>query len=251
MSRTLAYAIGLAALILAVAGLAVGSAAAGAQATTGEITGQVTDTHGMPLAGITVAAAPVHSPDAITLASTDANGAYVLPLPPGDYEVAFNTLEPVNDGYGGATFGGPGPGPETTCTVCGGRPVTVTAGGTTPGIGAALASPPFSQTGFVRPLSGGPIRVLGGRLTFRMGCHVEPTGCIGTARLRLGHLIAGRVIASVKFVVLPGTVGQLVFRVPTSVIGRLRLARHRELAALVEITAPPAHTITRFELAQR
>jgi hypothetical protein len=251
MRRTLARAISLVALVLGGAGLAVGPRSAAAQAPTGAITGQVTDSHGSPLAGITVAAAPVSSPEAITLTSTDATGVYAVALAPGDYYVAFNTLEPVNDSYGAVTFGGPGPGPGAVCTVCGGRAVSVTAGATTSAIGAALASPPFPQTGFVRALSGKAIKVVGGRVSFRMGCHVEPTGCLGTARLRLGPSSSGPTVATARVVVDPGRMAELVFRLPSSAIARLRRASHHALAASVEISAPPGHTFTRFELVQR
>ncbi len=248
MRLTPTRAIGLLAVLV---GLAAGPGSAGAQAPIGVITGRVTDAHGAPLVGITVAAAPVSRPDAVTLASTDTTGAYVLTLAPGDYYVAFNTLEPIDDRYGPVTFGGPGPGPGAVCTVCGGRPVSVTAGGTTTGIGAALASPPFPQTGFVRPLSGKAIRVVGGRVSFRMGCHVEPTGCTGTARLRLGTRVSATPIASVRVAASPGQTAELVFRLPSSVIARLRRAARHVLAASVEISTPPAHTVTRFQLVQR
>ena len=62
------------------AGLA--AATAGAQAADGQISGQVTDAAGMPLAGITVAAAPVSTPDALTPTTTDAAGNYALAVPP-------------------------------------------------------------------------------------------------------------------------------------------------------------------------
>jgi hypothetical protein len=220
-----------------------------AQAPTGQITGQVTDAGGMPLGGITVGAAPIAQPDAVVQTLTDAGGRYVLDVAAGDYDVAFNTLDPVNDGYDSVTFGGPGPGPGATCTICIGRTVTVVPGGVTSGIGAALASAPFPQTGFVRPLSGKAIRVLGGRLSFRMGCHVEPTGCLGTARLRLAP--HGPTIATVRVVVFPGRAARLVFKVPAAVVARARAARRHSVAALVEITTPPAHTITRFRLVVR
>ncbi len=84
-----------------------------------------------------------------------------------------------------------------------------------------------------------------------MGCHVEPTGCLGTARLRLGHSVSGPTIATARVVVDPGRQAELVFRVPVSVIARLRRARHHALAASVEISAPPGHSFTRFELVQR
>ena len=190
-------------------------------------------------------------PDAVTVTTTDAAGNYVLALPAGAYDVAFNSTDPVNDGYDSVTFGGPGPAPGAVCTVCGGQAVTVAAGATTAGIGARLGSPPFPQTGHVSPLSGKAIRVVAGRMTFRMGCHIEPTGCLGTARLRLGHRANGPVVASVRVVVLPGTVGRLVFRLPAAFVARLRRAPHRSLAALVEISTPPAHTITRFALYDR
>ena len=189
------------------------------------------------------------SPDAITVATTDASGNYVLALAPGSYDVAFNTQDPVNDSYDSVTFGGPGPGPGAICTVCGGQPVTVVAGGTTANVGAALRSAPFPQTGFVRPLSGKAIKVIAGRMTFSIGCHVEPTGCIGTARLRLSP--SGPTIASTRVVVDPGRIGRLVFTIPASIRSRLRRAHRHSLAALVEVTTPPAHTITHFALVQR
>jgi hypothetical protein len=227
------------------------AAPAVAQSPGGQITGQVTDAAGAPLPGITVAAAPVASPDAVTLTTTDAAGGYTLQLAPGDYDVAFNTIDPIDDRYDSVTFGGPGPAPGAVCTVCGGRPVTVAAGAVTAGIGARLSNPPFPQTGYVRPLSGTAIRVGGGRMIFRVGCHIEPTGCRGVARLRLGHRAGGPIVATVAVDVAPATSARLVFRIPSAVLSRLRRARHHALAALVEITAPPSHTITRFSLVDR
>jgi hypothetical protein len=249
MRRMLAVAIGLVALVLCA--WAIAPAGAGAESPTGQITGQVTDARGAPLAGITVAAVPVANTDDLTQTTTDAAGRYVLDVPPGSYYVAFNTLDPVNDNYDNVTFGGPGPAAGAICTICGGQPVSVTAGSQTPAIGAALASSPFPQKGFVRPLSGKVIRVLAGRVTFNMGCHLEPTGCVGTARLRLGRSVANPVIATARVFVLPSRIGRLVFKLPRSVEDRLRRARRHALPALVEITARPSHTITRFELVER
>jgi hypothetical protein len=231
---------------LVLAGLA---GTASAQAPTGQISGRVTDDQGTGLPGITVAAAPSSSPDAITVATTDADGNYVLPLDPGSYDVAFNTQDPVNDSYDSVTFGGPGPGPGAICTVCGGQAVMVVAGVTTANIGAALRSAPFPQTGFVRPLSGKAIKVIAGRMTFSIGCHVEPTGCIGSARLRLSP--SGPTIATTRVVVDPGRIGRLSFTIPASIRARLRRAHRHSLAALVEVITPPAHTITHFALIQR
>jgi hypothetical protein len=244
MRRPRRSALALVALVLACL-----AATASAQAPTGQIAGRVTDDHGTPLAGITVAAAPLSSPDSITVTATDAAGNYVLALAPGDYNVAFNTQDPVDDNHDSVTFGGPGPSPGAICTVCGGRTVTVVAGGTTTGIGAALNSAPFPQTGFVRPLSGRAIKVIGGRMTFNIGCHVEPTGCIGTARLRVSP--HGPTIATARVVVLPGRIGRLVFTIPQSIRSRLARAHDHSLAALVEVTTPPAHTVTHFALIQR
>jgi hypothetical protein len=238
------YAIALVTVVLACL-----AGTASAQAPTGQITGRITDAQGNGLAAITVAAAPVSSPDSITETATDAAGNYVLTLAPGSYDVAFNTQDPVNDGYDSVTFGGPGPGPGSICTVCGGQAVTVVAGATTANIGAALRSPPFPQTGFVRPLSGKAIKVIAGRMAFSIGCHVEPTGCIGSARLRLSP--SGPTIATTRVVVLPGRIGRLVFTIPSSIRSRLVRARHHSLAALVEVTTPPGHTITHFALVQR
>jgi hypothetical protein len=234
-----------------VVALALAAGPAAAQSPAGQITGQVTDAAGTPLAGITVAAAPVSSPDAITLTTTDAAGDYTLELAPGAYDVAFNSVDPIDDGHDSVTYGGPGPGPGAVCTVCGGQAVTVAAGATTAGIGARLASPPFPPTGFLRPLSGKAIRVVGGLMSFRVGCHIEPNGCLGVAHLRLGHRAGGPIVASVRVAVAPGAAGRLVFRIPAGVLARLRRARHHALAALVDITAPPSHTITRFSLIDR
>ena len=238
-------------MVVLVLAAAMAAPTAGAQAPTGQITGQVTDAAGTPLAGISVAAAPVSMPDALTLTTTDASGNYVLALPAGEYDVAFNSVDPVNDGYDSVTFGGPGPAPGAVCTVCGGRAVAVVSGASTGGIGARLGSPPFAQTGYVSPLSGKAIRVVAGRMTFLIGCHIEPTGCLGTARLRLGRRAGGPVVASLRVVVTPGTVARLVFRLPAAVLTRLRRARHHSLAALVEISTPPSYTITRFALYAR
>lgn len=246
MRRLLAHAIGPLVLVVALAAL---SGPAAAQAPTGQITGLVTDTHGLPLAAITVAAAPVGSPDTDTLTATGTDGRYTLDLPPGSYVVAFNTIDPVNDAYDSVTFGGPGPPPGAVCTVCGGAALTVVAGAVTPNVGAALGSPPFPQTGTIRPLSGKVIKVIAGRMTFNIGCHIEPTGCLGTARLRLAP--TGPTIATKRVAVLPGHIGRLVFNIPASVRARLSRARHHAVAALVEVTAAPAHTITRFSLVQR
>ena len=132
--------------------------------------------------------------------------------------------------------------------MCGGQAVTVAAGATTAGIGARLASPPFPQTGHVSPLSGKAIRVvpepddLFDRLPHRAD------RLPGNRPPAAGRRAGGPTIASVRVVVMPGTVGRLVFRLPAAFVARLRRAPHRSLAALVEITTPPSHTITRFAL---
>jgi hypothetical protein len=229
--------------------LACLAAAASAQAPTGQITGRVTDDTGAGIANIVVAAAPVSSPDSFTEATTDATGSYSLTLPPGDYDVAFNTQDPVNDTYNGVTFGGPGPGPGAVCTICGGQAVTVTAGGVTANIGAALSTGTPPQTGTIRPLSGTAIKIHAGRLTFNFGCHVEPTGCIGTARLRFAP--NGPTIATLRVVVDPNRIGRLVFQIPASISARVRRTHLHSVAALVEVTTPPGHFITHFRLVNR
>jgi len=68
-------------------------AAATAQAqTTGDISGQVVDASGTPLASICVSAYPVPVPGQASVASaeTDAAGDFALTVPPGTYEVQFD-----------------------------------------------------------------------------------------------------------------------------------------------------------------
>jgi hypothetical protein len=103
----------------------------------------------------------------------------------------------------------------------------------------------------VRALNGKVIRVVNGRATFNLGCHLEPTGCVGTARLRLGHSLTSPTIAAARVFVEPNRVAHLVFKLPRSVEARLRRAAHHALPALVEITARPSHTVTRFQLVER
>ncbi len=113
----------------------------GAAPTTGAISGRVTDTHGHPLANVTVTALPCGcgaAPPAAT-ASTAADGTYTLTdVPPrGDYGVCFepsNATGGISDatGYVFTCFGqdldGGGPPDE----------VVVTAGRTTAGVGGVV-----------------------------------------------------------------------------------------------------------------
>ncbi len=228
--------------------LAVGSPVAVAQTGDGQITGVVADSGGHPIADITVAAVPVGG-DTIVSTKTKANGAYVLNLAPGFYDVAFNAqvVAKINLSYQTVIFGGPGPGPDETCTVCDGAPVPVAAGVVTANIDGVLPPGQATQTG-IRPLSGNTIGLVNGRIAFKLGCHVDPAGCHGTANLRLGTSTSGPLIATAKVAIRSGEVGLLHFTIPPSVRSRLARAGVRGLRALVTVTTPHARSVTRFKL---
>jgi hypothetical protein len=236
---------------LLVIGLAL-AAPAGAQTGEGQITGRVTDGNGKPLAGITVAAVTVGTDDIVST-KTNADGIYILELDPGAYDVGFNAEvgAEVNTNYGVVIFGGPGPGPTETCTVCDGTPITVTAGTVTTNIGAALPPAPFTQDGTVRPLNGKTLRAVNGRFSVTVGCHEYPDGCSGTANLRLGTSTSGPVIAR-SAVSIPGIlVAKIQFTLPLSVRHRLEKLGNRGLEANVVITTPQSRVVTRFKLRER
>ncbi|HEY5195547.1 MAG TPA: carboxypeptidase-like regulatory domain-containing protein [Solirubrobacteraceae bacterium] len=249
MSRVQSYLTGLLAAALLVLGLA-GALPAGAATGDGQITGRVTDGNGVPLGDITVAAVPVGG-DTIVTTKSKADGTYILELAPGSYDVGFNAqvVAKTNIDYQSVIFGGPGPGPTDTCTVCGGAPVTVTAGVDTTNVSALLPPAGFTQTGSVRPLSGNTIGTVGGRITFKIGCHEDPTGCHGTANLRLGTTTSGPIIARATVSVSNGNVANLHFTIPLSVRSRLVRAGTRGLQATVAIsTAHGPKSVTHFKL---
>jgi Carboxypeptidase regulatory-like domain len=222
---------------------------AGAQTGEGQITGVVTDTSGGPLAGITVAAVPVGS-DTIVTTKTNSSGVYVITLDPGTYDVGFNVevVAEVNTDYLSEIYGGPGPTSTETCIVCGGAPVTVTAGVVTTGINETLPPAPFTQTGTIRPLSGDTIGTVDGRISFKVGCHEDPTGCHGTANLRLGSTTTTPIIARATVSIAPSDVAVLHFTIPLAVRQRLQKAGKRGLEATVAITTPQSRSVTHFRL---
>jgi hypothetical protein len=229
--------------------LVIGTAAAVAATGEGQISGRVTDGNGAPLGDITVAAVPVGG-DAIVTVKTNSDGLYILTLDPGTYDVGFNAqvVAKTNIDYQSVIFGGPGPGPNEDCTVCDGAPVTVTAGVVTTNINGLLPPAAFTQTGSIRPLSGNTIGTVNGRISFKLGCHVDPAGCHGTANLRLGSTTSSTIIATAHVAVATGNVGVLHFTIPASVLARLRRAGTRGITANVAISTPHAHTVTRFKL---
>jgi hypothetical protein len=248
MSRVQSYLTGLLAAALLLLGLA-GALPAGAATGDGQITGRVTDGNGVPLGDITVAAVPVGG-DTIVTTKSKADGTYILELAPGSYDVGFNAqvVAKTNIDYQSVIFGGPGPGPNDTCTVCGGAPVTVTAGVDTTNVSALLPPAGFTQTGSVRPLSGNTIGAVNGRISFKIGCHVDPAGCHGTANLRLGSATSGTIIASTRVAVRTSGVEVLHFTIPSSVLRRLPKAGTRGIEANVAISTPHARSVTRFKL---
>jgi hypothetical protein len=251
MPRVQAQLAGWLTTLLLVIGLAL-AAPAGAQTGDGQITGRVTDGNGKPLAGITAAAVAVGTDDIVTT-KTNADGLYILELGPGTYDVGFNAevVAEVNTNYGAVIFGGPGPGPTDSCTVCDGAPITVTAGTVTTNISAALPPAPFTQNGTVRPLNGKTLRAVNGRFSLTVGCHEYPDGCSGTASLRLGTSTSGPVIAR-SAVSIPGIlVAKLQFTLPLSVRHRLEKLGYRGLQANVVITTPQSRVVTRFKLRER
>ena len=246
------------ATIAAIAGLLLATAAAlvllaavprsaGAQSTDGAIIGRVTDTGGRPLADITVAAVPVGG-DVIVSTKTKADGTYVLILAAGTYDVGFNAqvVAKINLAYGTVIFGGPGPGPTESCTVCGGAPVTVTTGVVTPSIDGALPPGQSSRTG-IRPLSGNTIGLLSGQISFKLGCHEDPSGCHGTANLHLGGT-SGPIVASARVSIRPSEVAVIHFKIPASVRSRLQRAGTRGLQATVAVTTAHGRSVTHFKL---
>jgi hypothetical protein len=245
MSRVQAY---LAAFLTA-ALLLIGTAAASAATGEGQITGRVTNGNGAPLGDITVAAVPVGG-DTIVSTKTRSDGTYILNLEPGTYDVGFNAqvVAKTNIDYQSVIFGGPGPGPNDDCTVCDGAPVTVTAGVVTTNVNGLLPPAGFTQTGSIRPLSGNTIGAVNGRISFKLGCHVDPAGCHGTANLRLGSATSGAIIATAHVAVATSAVGVLHFTIPASVLHRLQRAGTRGLEANVAISTPHAHSVTRFKL---
>ncbi|HWH11663.1 MAG TPA: carboxypeptidase-like regulatory domain-containing protein [Solirubrobacteraceae bacterium] len=238
------WAAALAAIILLTA---VGPA--GAATGEGQITGRVTDGNGIPLADITVAAVPVGG-DTLVTTKSRSDGTYILSLDPGTYDVGFNAqvVAKINIDYQTVIFGGPGPGPTETCTVCGGAPVTVSPGVVTTNINALLPPAAFTQNGSIRPLSGNTIGAVNGRISFKIGCHVDPAGCHGTANLRLGSSTSGTIIATTRVSVVTSGVSVLHFTIPSSVLTRLRRAGTRGIEANVAVSTPHAHSVTRFKL---
>jgi carboxypeptidase family protein len=248
VSRLQAYLVGLATtLVLLVS--AAGALPAGADSSEGQITGRVTNGNGVPLSDITVAAVPVGGDTIVTTKSNSA-GVYLLTLDPGTYDVGFNAqvVAKINIDYQTVIFGGPGPGPTENCVVCDGAPVTVTAGVVTTNINALLPPAAFTQHGTIRPLSGNTIGAVNGRITFKLGCHVDPTGCHGTANLRLGTSTSGTIIATAHVAVATSDVGVLHFTIPASILARLRRAGTHGIEANVAISTPHASSVTRFKL---
>lgn len=241
----------IAALLLATAAalvlLAVVPHAVGAQTTDGAIIGRVTDSGGRPLADITVAAVPVGG-DTIVSTKTKADGTYVLILAAGTYDVGFNAqvVAKINLSYQTVIFGGPGPGPNESCTVCDGAPVAVTPGIVTPEVNGALPPGQSSRTG-IRPLSGNTIGLVNGRIGFKLGCHEDPSGCHGTANLHLGGT-SGPFVASAKVSIRPSEVAVVHFKIPASVRSRLQRAGTRGLRATVAVTTAHGRSVTHFKL---
>ncbi|MEA2370360.1 MAG: Carboxypeptidase regulatory-like domain [Solirubrobacteraceae bacterium] len=220
---------------------------AGAQTTDGAIIGRVTDSGGRPIPDITVAAVPVGG-DTIVSTKTKADGTYVLILASGTYDVGFNAqvVAKINLSYQTVIFGGPGPGPNENCTVCGGAPVSVAPGVVTPDVNGALPPGQSSRTG-IRPLSGNTIGLVNGRISFKLGCHEDPSGCHGTANLHLGGT-SGPIVASAKVSIRPSEVAVIHFKIPPSVRGRLQRAGTRGLQATVAVTTAHGRSITHFKL---
>jgi len=215
----------------------------------GLITGRVTGPNGQPLAGISVVAAPAANDTELTQATTDANGDYALVVAPGSYDVAFNALDPIDGDFAAQVYGGPGPSAADSCLVCHGQPQIVTNGGVTAGISAVLRPP--VQKGTIRALSGGTIKVLANRISFRFGCHEDGIGCVGKGVLRLGTSTRGPVVSTVHFQVQSNRTATLHFTIPRSVAVRLKQARHHALAAVVALTTVPSSTTTKFTLVAR
>jgi Carboxypeptidase regulatory-like domain len=252
MRRRLGSLAVLSAAVVVLVGAGPGALPAGAQTGEGQISGRVTDGNGVPLANITTAAVPVGG-DEIVTTKTNADGDYILTLDPGTYDVGFNAevVAEVNTNYNSVIFGGPGPGPTDTCTVCGGAPITVTAGVVTTNISAALPPASFTQTGTLRPLSGKILRAVNGRFAFTVGCHEYPNGCTGTADLRLGTSTSGPVISRAA-VSIPGIlVAKLRFTLPIAVRHRLEKLGNRGLEANIAIVTPQSTLVTRFKLRER
>jgi hypothetical protein len=248
MLRAQAYLAGL----LTIAALVFGAAAAapaGAQTGEGQISGRVTDGNGAPLGDITVAAVPVGGTSIVTTKS-NAAGNYILNLDPGTYDVGFNAedVAKINTDYQTVIFGGPGPGPDEDCTICDGAPVKVTAGEVTTNVDGLLPPAAFTQEGTIRPLSGDTIGTVGGRIAFKVGCHEDPTGCHGTANLRLGSTTSAPIIARATVSIATSDVGVLHFTIPSSVRARLAKAGRRGIEANVAITTPQSRSVTRFRL---
>jgi Carboxypeptidase regulatory-like domain len=238
-------------LLVAASGTAATADAQSAAVPAGLISGQVTDSAGQPLAGITVAAAPAgnESDAPLTLGTTDANGDYALVLAPGSYDVAFNAISPTDGNYAAQVYGGPGPSASDTCQVCFGTPQVVTNGVNTAGISVVLV--PFGPTGTVRPLSGDVIAVADDRIPFRFGCHEDGLGCEGKATLRIGTSTKDPVVSSESFEVAPDHSETLHLTVPSSVRAELKRAKHNKLAAIVELSTQPDSTVTKFTLVDR
>lgn len=215
----------------------------------GHITGQVTDAHGAPLAGIGVAAVPIGG-DSVVQTQTGPDGRYALDLPAGSYDVGFNTqvFGPVDVNYDPAVYGGPGPGPNESCAVCHGATVTVTAAATTSNIDGSLVPAPFTQHGFVRPLSGRTIGLVNHQLNFKVGCHEYPDGCAGTAYLRLGNTTNTATIARTTISLAENEVSTLHFKIPTALQKRLRQTRGRGLRATVQLVTAQSNSVTHFNL---
>ena len=104
-----------------------------------------------------------------------ADGTYIITLDPGTYDVGFNAAgrrqdqRRLSDGHlrRARTRARP-----TTCTICGGAPVTVAAGVVTANINAVLPPSP-SPRPTIRPLSGNTIGLVNGRVNFKIGCHAS------------------------------------------------------------------------------
>jgi len=248
MFRAQVYLAGLLTTAVLVFGAAA-AAPAGAQTGEGQISGSVTDGNGVPLAGITVAAVPVGG-TAIVTTESNAAGNYILDLDPGTYDVGFNAevVAKINTDYDTVIFGGPGPGPDDDCVVCGGAPVTVNAGEVTTNVDGLLPPAPFTQDGTIRPLSGDTIGTVNGRISFKVGCHEDPTGCHGTANLRLGSSTSAPIIARATVSIGTSEVGVLHFTIPASVRSRLQKAGRKGIEANVAITTPESRSVTRFKL---
>lgn len=229
--------------------LPIGAAPAEARPADGQITGRVTNAKGAPLSGIDVAAVPVGG-DSVVQTTSGPDGLYTLHVPSGSYEVGFNTqvFGPVDINYEPAVYGGPGPGPNESCTICHGAPVTVVPGAETRDINATLAPAPFTLNGFVRPLSGRTIGLINHQLNFKVGCHEYPDGCSGTAYLRLGNSTNAPSIAKTKISLAENQVAELHFKIPTTVQNKLRKTHGRGLRATVQLITSQSHSVTHFNL---